>query len=419
MQRHLLLLALLLPALASAANWPMWRGANGDGTCAESGLPRTWSATENVLWKTPLPEGGNSTPVVWGDQLFLTQAVEKEGRRLLQCFDAKSGKKLWEAGTTYTQPELTHKTNPYCAGSAATDGEVVLAFFGSAGLFCYDLTGKELWKRTDLGKLHHIWGSGTSPVLAGNHVFLNFGPGETTVLYAFDKKSGRTLWQHKEPGGNSGEAGGKNWLGSWADPLLRKVGSHYELFMSWPGRVCAFDPASGKELWTCAGLNPLVYNSPVYDAASEHVIAFGGYGGMGVAVKAGGQGDVTASRRLWHLPKVSQRIGSGVLHEGHHYILSDPGIAECRDLKTGALVWNERLKGPGPTGQNWSSIVLSADGLCYAVNQGGDAFVFRASPEFELLATNSIGEKVIGSIAVSGGRLFLRSYQNLWCVGDK
>ena len=413
MKRHILFIVLFF--VSSAANWPMWRGANGDGTCSESDLPLKWSATENVLWKTRLPEGGNSTPVVWGDKVFVTQAVEKDGRRLLLCFDAKTGKQIWDAGTIYREAELTHKTNPYCAASPATDGELVVVFFASAGVFCYDMSGKEIWKRTDLGKQHHIWGNSTSPVIAGNHVFLNFGPGENTVLYAFDKKTGKTLWQQKEPGGNSGEGGGKNWLGSWSDPLLRKVDARYELIMSWPGRACAYDPMSGRELWTCAGLNPLVYNSPLY--ADGLVVAFGGYGGMGLAVKAGGEGDVTQSRRVWHLPKVSQRIGSGVLHEGHHYILSDGGIAECRDLKTGEMVWSERLKGPGPTGQNWSSLVLTADKLCYAVNQGGDAFVFRASPKFELLATNSIGEKVIGSIAVSDGRLFIRSYQNLWCIG--
>lgn len=407
----------VIPALAEAANWPMWRGPNGDGTCSESGLPTKWSASENVLWKTPLPEGGNSTPVVWGDKVFVTQAVEKDGRRMLLCFDARSGKKLWDAGTIYREPELTHRTNPYCAASPATDGEVVIVFFASAGVYCYDMDGKEVWKRTDLGRQHHIWGNGTSPVIAGNHVFLNFGPGENTVLYAFDKKTGRTLWQHKEPGGDSGEGGGKNWLGSWSDPLLRKVDSRYELIMTWPGRACAYDPMTGREWWTCEGLNKLVYNSPLY--TDGLVVAFGGYGGMGLAVKAGGEGDVTKSRRVWHLPKVSQRIGSGVLHKGRHYILSDPGIAECRDLKSGEMIWNERLKGPGPTGQNWSSIVLTADELCYAVNQGGDAFVFRAAPKFELLATNSIGEKVIGSIAVSEGRLFIRSYQNLWCIGGE
>lgn len=408
----------LLVGLSSlqAADWPMWRGPQGDGTSVEKGLPLKWSASENVRWKVALPDRGNSTPVVWGNQVFITQAVEKTGQRLLICYDQKTGKQLWDAGTLYREEELTHATNPACSGSPAVDGERVIVFFASAGLYCYDLQGQELWKRTDLGKIHHIWGAGTSPVIAGERVFLNFGPGERTVLYAFDKKTGKTLWQHAEKGGASGAGEPKKWLGSWADPLIRTVKGREELFQAYPGRVVAFEPASGKELWTCAGLNALVYNSPLY--AEETVFAFGGYNGMGLAVKAGGQGDVTESQRLWHLPKVSQRIGSGVIHEGHHYILTDGGIAECRELKTGKLVWNERLKGPAPTGQNWSSLVLTADGLCYAVNQGGDAFVFRASPTFELLATNSLGEKVIGSIAVSDGKLFIRGYKHLWCLGE-
>ncbi|MCW0219408.1 MAG: PQQ-like beta-propeller repeat protein [Prosthecobacter sp.] len=405
---------LSLASVLHADNWPMWRGLNGDGSCAESSLPKNWNQTEHVQWKVALPDRGNSTPVVWGNQVFITQAVEKTGQRLLMCFDRQTGKLLWDAGTIYREPELTHATNPYCSASPATDGERVIVFFASAGVFCYDLEGKEIWKRTDLGKQHHIWGNGTSPVIAGDRVFLNFGPGEKTTLYAFDKKTGKTLWQHDEPGGASGEEGNKKWLGSWADPLLRKVGGHMELFMSYPGLVSAFDPMTGMELWTCQGLNPLVYNSPQF--ANGQVIAFGGFNGQGLCVKAGGRGDVTATHRVWHLPKVSQRIGSGVVHEGYHYILSDGGIAECRDLKTGEMVWNERLKGPGPTGQNWSSLVLTADGLCYAVNQGGDAFIFRASPKFELMATNSIGEKVIGSIAISDGQIFIRGHKHLWCI---
>ncbi|MDZ4289431.1 MAG: PQQ-binding-like beta-propeller repeat protein [Prosthecobacter sp.] len=410
-------LALFFAHSAMAANWPMWRGATGDGVCTESKLPLTWSTTDNVVWKTPLPERGNSTPVVWGDQVFVTQAIESEGKRLLLCFDRKTGKQLWDAGTVYKEPELTHGTNPYCSASPATDGERVVVYFASAGVFCYDMKGKELWKRTDLGKQHHIWGNGTSPVLAGDRVFLNFGPGENTVLYAFDKTTGKTLWQHTEPGGASGEGEQKKWLGSWSDPLLRKIGSRYELLMCYPGRACAFDPLQGKELWTCDGLTELVYNSPLY--ADGIMVAMCGYGGSALAVKTGGNGNVTDKNRIWHLPKVSQRIGSGVIHEGHHYILSDGGIAECRNLKTGEMVYNERLKGPGPTGQNWSSIVLTADANCYAVNQGGDAFVFKASPKFELLATNSLGEKVIGSMAVSDGQIFIRGHKNLWCIGKK
>jgi len=412
-----LMLVLVASQFTRAANWPMWRGESGDGTSGESGLPEKWSTTDNVAWKVQLPERGNSTPVVWGDKVFVTQAIENEGRRLLLCFDRKSGAKQWEAGTTYKEPETTHPTNPYCSGSPATDGERVIVFFASSGVFCYDVNGKELWKRTDLGKQHHIWGNGTSPVIAGDRVFLNFGPGENTVLYCFDKKTGKTLWQHKEPGGASGEGTDKKWTGSWGDPLLRKVDTHYELFMAYPGHLCGFDPLNGTELWTCDGLTALVYNSPLF--ADGTVIAMSGYGGSGLAVKAGGTGNVTEKNRIWHLPKVAQRIGSGVVYQGHHYILTDGGIVECRDLKTGGLIYNERLKGPGPTAQNWSSLVLSADGKCYAVNQGGDAFVFKASPKFELLATNSLGEKVIASIAVSDGQLFIRGHQNLWCIGKK
>jgi outer membrane protein assembly factor BamB len=359
-----------------------------------------------------LPERGNSTPVAWGERVFVTQAIEQEGRRSLLCFDRRTGRQLWAAGVTYREPELTHATNPFCSSSPATDGERVVVFFASAGLQCYDFNGKLLWQRTDLGRQHHIWGAGPSPVLEGDRVFLNFGPGVTTVLYAFDKRTGRTLWQHAEPGGASGEGDGKNWVGSWCDPLLRAVGDHEELFMSYPQRACAFDPRDGRERWTCAGLTGLAYNSPLY--ADGVVVAMSGFNGAALAVKAGGAGDVTATHRVWQLPKVPQRIGSGVLHQGFHYILTDAGIVECRSVATGELVFAERLKG-----SNWSSLVLSADGLCYAANQSGDCYVFRASPKFELLATNPLGEKVIGSIAASDGQLFIRGYQHLWCIGKQ
>lgn len=413
----LLLFAPCASPLARAANWPSWRGPTHDGVTEETNLPLEWSATSHVKWKTPLPGPGNSTPVVWGSQVFVTQAAPKGNRRELICFDKGTGRELWRSGITCTDKEPTHATNPYCSASPATDGERVVVSFGSA-VHCYDMKGKELWHRNDLGTQRHIWGNASSPVLAGDRVFFNFGPGEKTVMYCFDKKTGKTLWLHEEPGGNAGEGGknsGANWTGAWSDPLLRKVGERYELIMTYPGRACAMDPKSGHELWTCEGLTKLVYNSPLF--ADGVVVAMCGYGGSALAVKAGGSSDVTASNRLWHLPKVSQRIGSGVLYQGHHYILTDGGIAECRDLKDGNLVWSERCKGPGATAQNWSSLVRSGD-MLYAVNQGGDAFVFRANPaKFELLATNSIGEKVIGSIAVSDGLLFIRSHQHLWCIG--
>ena len=407
-----------LSGISAAGNWPAWRGPTGDGVTTETDLPAKWSATENITWKTKLQDGGNSTPVVWGDRVFLTQATGNGKQRLLLCFDRKDGHELWRHTVIYDKEELTHDTNPHCGASPATDGEHVIACHASAGVVCVDFSGKELWKR-DLGEQRHIWGSGASPVLAGDRVFLNFGPGPSQALYCLAMRDGNVLWKHDETGGASGEplpGGGKpEWTGSWSDPLLRRIGERDELLMTWPGRVCAHDPASGKELWRCAGLNPLIYTSPVF--ADGIVVGMGGFGGSSLAVKAGGSGDITASR-LWLVEKTRQRIGSPVVHDGHIYILTDPGIAECRSLKDGTMIWEERLKGPGPTGTNWSSLVRSGDKL-YAVNQGGDAFIFRAAPKFEVLATNPISEKVIGSIAVSDGQLFIRSYQNLWCIGER
>lgn len=410
--------ALVLCALASpAANWPAWRGPTGDGVCPEKNLPLHWSATENVRWQTPLPDRGNSTPVVWGNRVFVTQAIENENRRTLMCFDRNNGALLWQKGVVAAR-ESTHPTNPYCSASPATDGERVIVSFASAGLYCYDFSGKELWHK-DLGKQHHIWGNAASPVLHEDAVFFNFGPGERTFLIALNKKTGDTLWQHDEPGGNSGESVPNQkavWVGAWSDPLVRTVEGHEELIMTYPRRACAFDPKTGKELWTCDGLNPLVYTSPVYSQGI--VVALGGFNGMALAVKAGGKGNVTATRRLWHNPKTKQRIGSAVISGDYFYILDDPGVAECIELKTGNVVWEERLKGPGPTTQNWSSMVLS-DGKLYAINQAGDAFVLKASPQFQLLATNSLGEKTIGSMAVSDGEIFIRTYKHLWCISEK
>src|SRR5688572_27961779 len=190
--------------IVSAANWPAWRGPEGTGVSAEKDLPLRWSTNENVRWRVALPDRGNSTPIVWGNRVFITQAVEKEGRRTLICFDRATGRQLWLQGPTYTENDPTHSTNPQCAASPVTDGERIIASFGSAGLYCYDFEGKELWHR-DLGKQIHIWGNGSSPVLHGNACFLNFGPGERTFLIAVDKRTGKELWKVEESGGHSGE----------------------------------------------------------------------------------------------------------------------------------------------------------------------------------------------------------------------
>jgi outer membrane protein assembly factor BamB len=416
MRFPLFLFLFVLPV--SAANWSAWRGPFGTGICLETNLPLHWSTNENVRWRTPLPERGNSTPVIWGDRVFVTQAVEKEHQRLLMCFDKKSGKLLWKSGTTYSDKEPTHSTNPYCSASPVTDGQIVLASFGSAGLYAYDFSGKELWHR-DFGQQHHIWGNAASPVLYQDLCILNVGPGERTFWVAVDKKTGEEKWRVDEPGGHFGEGkpGEDNrniWIGSWTTPIVIDDAGQPRLIMTFPKRVAALEPASGREVWTCRGLNPLVYTSPLH--ADGIIVAMGGFGGSALAVKTGGMGDVTDTHRLWHHPKTKQRIGSGVIAGEHIYILNDPGVAECFELRSGKLLWEERLKGPANSA-SWSSMVLAGSRL-YISNQGGDTFVLEASPSFKTFATNSLPEPIFSSVAVSDGHLFLRTHKALWCVAS-
>ncbi|MDA1229374.1 MAG: PQQ-binding-like beta-propeller repeat protein [Planctomycetota bacterium] len=405
--------------MAVADNWPEWRGNHGDGVCDENGLPTKWTSTDNVAWKVALPEPGNSTPVVWGDQIFVTQPEVAQNRRTLMCFHRSDGRLLWQEGTEWTEPDPTHATNPVCSSSPVTDGERVIAWFGSAGLICYDLDGHELWKR-DLGIQKHIWGYGSSPVICEDLCYLNFGPGERSFLIAVNKKTGETVWQHDEPintqGTSEAKFSGADYYGSWSTPVLRRIGDREQLIMTFPFRVCGLDPLTGKEIWTSSGTNALAYTSPLIN--DDIVVAMGGYNGMSLGIQVNGEGDITESSRMWRHPKTRQRIGSGAIHDGFVFVHNDPGIAECIELKTGKTAWEKRLSGKSDKGTNWSSVMI-ADGLCYTMTQGGDCFVFRASTEFELVATNSLGEASNSSVAASDGQLFLRTHQHLWCIGKR
>lgn len=407
-------LFLLAAGFAIGENWPAWRGPRGDGTSAEKGVPTRWSATENVRWKVKLPSPGNSTPVVWGDRVFLTQSIDKEGtRRAVMCLDRKDGKLLWQKEVPFKGKEPTHGTNPYCSASPVTDGECVVASHGSAGVVCYDMDGKQLWHR-DLGEFIHIWGNAASPVLYGDLVFLNCGPGQRTFLLAMDRKTGKDVWKKDEPGGASGLGKDKAWVGSWSTPRLVKVGGQDQLIMTWPEAVKAYNPKTGDVLWTCRGLTKLVYTSPVMN--DQVVVAMSGFHGSALAVKLGGKGDVTETHRLWlHKPSNPQRIGSGVIVGEHLYMANaGPGTVQCIELKTGKDLWAGRKLG----GNHWGSIV-HADGKLYATDQSGTTRIFAAKPEFELIATNRLGEHTNASPAISNGEIFIRTHRHLWCIGEK
>lgn len=405
----LLFLFAVCPGILRADNWPLWRGPTGQGICSETDLPVHWGPGKNIKWKVALPERGNSTPVIWEGRIFLTQATNRTNERWTYCFDRENGEVLWKKGVKYAEPERTHKTNPYCSASPATDGERVIVSHGSAGVLCYDPDGKELWRR-DFGRFDHIWGHAASPLIHDGLCFVNCGPGERTFLVALDKTSGRTVWKKDIPGGQGG-GNSKTWTGSWSTPVVGREGEREVLYASFPGWLHALAPASGRELWRCAGLGNLVYTSPL--VAENVAVSMSGYMGPPMGIRTGGSGDVTDSHRLWRFDRAPQRIGSGIIRGGHVYIVNDNGVAECLELDTGRRVWRQRLGT-----RSWSSLVVAGDKL-YSADEGGNFFVLRVSTEPEIIARNELGELTRASVAVSNGELFLRTYEHLWCIGNE
>ena len=390
----------------SAANWPAWRGGDGDGLCTETNVPLRWSPTENIRWRTPLPEAGNSTPVVWNDHIFVTQNIGS--RRSLMCFGRARGDLLWTAGVEVTARERSWHENPYCSPSPVTDGQRVICWFGSGGVVAYDFAGQELW-RLDLGRHDHQYGYGSSPVLYGDLCFLNFGPGEHEFVVALDKHTGRELWRAVSP------APGRNdTLGTWSTPLLTTFAGRPQLVVALRDYLAALDPKTGNELWRCTGLGPQAKTSPV--AGEGVVILSGDVQSAELAVKLGGEGDVTATHRLWRRFPARPRVSTGLILGRHYYGVRATGIMDCLQLDTGEVVWEERLRGPGGHGTCWSSPVLGA-GRLYVMNQAGDTFVVQASPRYGILGVNSLGERANASVVISGGQVILRTHQALWCIG--
>jgi len=395
---------------ARGGDWPAWRGPGGQGICDESALPTRFDATTNVRWKLALPDRGNSTPIVVGTRVFLTQATEGGKQRALWCVDRKKGELRWTRSVEFAGDEPTHETNPYCSASPASDGERVVVSHGSAGVFCYDLGGKELWRR-ELGGLRHIWGNAASPVIWKDLVFINHGPGPNTRLYALRKTDGETVWRVEIPGGDEGQGGSSTWTGSWSTPLVVEEAARATLLIGYPDRLLALDAKSGKEIWSCAGLGRLVYTSPITGAGI--VVAMSGFMGPALAVRLGGEGDVTATHRIWRHEREQQHVGSGVVVGGSVFVHNDSGALECRDLESGELRWRERLGS-----RSWSSLVAAGDRL-WALDDQGTCFVLRASTTFEKLAENQLGEPTRASIAASDGELFIRTYKHLWSVSER
>jgi outer membrane protein assembly factor BamB len=429
--RSFALCSLLLSSTALAADWPMWRGPNNDGQAAAGEkAPVEWSKDKNVKWKIALPRPGNSSPIVFGGHVYVETALDPQGtQRSLICFDRKDGKQLWQKTVAYETPEPTHGTNPYCASTPAADKDCVVAWFASAGLVACDHDGKELWK-CDLGVVRHIWGWANSPIIHGEVVYLNLGPGERQAMCAIDKKSGKVLWKTDDPGGAEGK-----YHGSWATPRVVKVDGQEELLCTMPQKVNAYDLKTGKLLWTIRyapkaqgnAAGPLAYSdvyiSPPQADGSVIGVAHAGFAGPAMGFKlGGGEGDLTEKNKLWDAPvrqpqektppeKNPQRIGTGVIIGDRVIVPCEPYIG-CYELKTGKEVWR---KG----GDNfWGSIIQVGDKL-YVTSQRGSTYVFAADgKEFKQLAKNDLADKSNSTPAVSDGQIFIRTGTSLWCIGE-
>jgi outer membrane protein assembly factor BamB len=401
------LLVLLTSGTGRAGPWPSWRGPTHDGISPETNAPLRWTRSQNVRWIHRLLEPGNSTPIVWSNSVFVTQSIRNQ--RSIIAIDRRTGRARWTAAEESTPLERTERTHPFCSPSPVTDGERVIAWFGSVGVVAYDFEGRKLW-HADLGAQNHQFGYGSSPVLHQQQVFLNFGPGTREFIVALDKSTGKELWRARGP-----QAGGDDTYGTWSTPLITYVNQQPQLLVALRDYFAGLDPATGQEIWHARGLGLQAKASPI--ANGKIAVISGDLRGAEIAVQLGGTGDVTLSHRLWKESPPRRRVGTGIILGNHIYGAQASGLMDCVDLETGNVVWAERMSGSGANSAIWSSPVLVGQRI-YFHNQGGDTAIVEASPRFNQLAVNSIGETGNASPVVANGELYLRTHTALWCIRE-
>lgn len=411
----------VLAALAAlgflGADWNRFRGVDASGVADDQGLPTVWSATDNVAWKTSLPGFGASSPITVGDRVFVTcyggyglneDSPGEPGdlQHHIVCVNRADGRIVWDKTSKAELPENEYRgfiaLHGFASSTPTSDGDAVYAFFGRSGVVAYSLAGEQIWQ-ADVGSRIHQWGSAASPVLYKNLLIVNASI-ESGSLVALDKATGREVWR----------ASGIER--SWGTPLVVDLpGGRQELVVSSEGKVLGFDPASGQLLWQCAGVPDYICPSVIAHQGIVYVTA--GRKGLTLAVRAGGQGDVTETHILWKLGK-SPKVSTPVYYDGHLYWLNHQGIAVCVKADTGQVVYEERLAISGRGDKVYASLVV-ADGKLYGVTRQDGTVVLAAAPQFQELGRNRLDDSSVfnATPAISHGQLLLRSDRFLYCIG--
>ena len=424
MRSHTIAAVIIACAVAplAAENWPHWRGPLHNGISGEKNLPVKWTQTENVRWKLPMPALSGSTPIIWGDRIFLNvaDALPDTGQTPslhLWCVDRIKGTILWQKplGGGNRMQRKQNQSTP----SPVTDGIGVWVMTGTGVLKSFDFAGKELWGRDiqkDYGAFGLNWGYGSSPLLHGDSLFVQVLHGMRTddpsYLLRIDKATGKTTWRVERPTNARMES-----PDAYTTPALLKAGGTEEIVVTGGDVVTGHDVATGKELWRVDGLNPT--NDPNYRIVASPVVQ----GDLIIAptrerpmlvLKAAGPGDATKTHVLWSFdsgPDVPTPVTDGT----YVYVVNDRGIMFCLDAPTGKEIYGRQRLRPG----TYSGSPVLADGKIYITNEDGVTSVIKAGPEFQLLAENEFDDYTLSSPAVSGGQMFFRTTKFLWAIGSK
>lgn len=439
MTHALLTLALLLalvPPGAPDGNWPQFRGPNSTGVVEDTSLPDTWSETKNVVWKSDIPGLGWSSPIVWGDRIFLTSVVsageieapkkglyfggerglpKDEHRWMVYCIDWKTGKIVWEREVHRGAPSTTrHLKNTYASETPVTDGERVYALFGNLGLFCFDFNGKLLWtQKYETRKTRFGWGTAASPVLHREKLIVLNDNDEESFILAYDKKSGKELWRTDRGKGTN-----------WATPYIWESGRRTEIVVPATKAVISYD-LNGKPLWEFKGMSSIAIPTP-FSKFDLLYIASGYVGDQHrpvYAVKPGASGDISLKQGetsnefiAWYHPQAGPYNPSPIIYGDHYYTLYDRGFLTCHDARTGREIYGKQRIDADVAANAFTSSPWAYNGKLFALNEDGDTYVIQAGPEYKLLGRNSLGEMCMATPAIARGSLIIRTASKLYRI---